>query len=178
MADLLRCFKALNFPVDESTIDEFVHIDNENSEVFSHEILDDVNDVLERMQTVNDTGNEDESNHIMVVEACANNPAQTESNVTFGGFEHMYNKVLKVEHQLLCPDVQDEAGIDYNKLKNSFQIFQRKLRQEVLEAKRKRERSMRQLTIHDLFKPSTFSKLDCFDNIRTVEAPCMVRMGC
>ena len=26
------------------------------------------------------------------------------------------NKVLEVEDQLLCPDVQDEAGIDHNKL--------------------------------------------------------------
>ena len=47
------------------------------------------------------------------------------------------NKVLEVEDQLLCPDVQDEAGIDHNKLKNSFEFFQRKLRQVVLEAKNK-----------------------------------------
>ena len=46
------------------------------------------------------------------------------------------NKVLEVEDQL-CPDVQDEAGIDHNKLKNSFELFQRKLRQVVLEAKNK-----------------------------------------
>ena len=77
MADLSRSFKALNATVDESTIDEFVHVDDENSKEFSHEILDDVNYVLERMQTVNDTGNEDESNHITVAEACTNTPAQT-----------------------------------------------------------------------------------------------------
>ena len=47
------------------------------------------------------------------------------------------NKVLEVEDQLLCPDMQHEAGIDHNKLKNSFEIFQRKLRQVVLEAKNK-----------------------------------------
>ena len=47
MADLLRSFKALNIPIDESTLDEFVHADDENSEEFSHEILDDVNEVLE-----------------------------------------------------------------------------------------------------------------------------------
>ena len=45
MADLLRCFKALNIPIDESTIDEFVHVDDENSKEFSHEIMEDVNDV-------------------------------------------------------------------------------------------------------------------------------------
>ena len=153
MADLLRSFKALNIPVDKSTIDEFVHVDDENSKEFSYEILNDADDVLETMQTVNDTGNEDESNHITVAEAWTITPAQTESNVTFGGFEHMYNKILEVEDQLLCPDVQDEAGIDYKELKNFFKIFQRKLRQAVLEAKRKKERSMHQLTIIDLFKP-------------------------
>ena len=31
--------------------------------------------------------------------------------------------VLEVEDQLLCPDVLDEAGIDHNKLKNSFEFF-------------------------------------------------------
>ena len=66
----------------------------------------------------------DKSNHTTVAEACTNTPAQTESNVTFGEFEHMYNKVLKVEDQLLCSDEQDEAKIDCNKLKNSFKIFQ------------------------------------------------------
>ena len=76
-------------------------VDDESSEEFSNEILDNVNDVLERMQTANDTGNEDESNHTTVAEACTNTPAQTESNVAFGGFEHMYNKDLEVEDQLL-----------------------------------------------------------------------------
>ena len=147
MAGLLRSFKA---------IDQFVHVDDENSKEFSHEILDNVNDVLERMQTVNDTGNEDESNHITVAEACTNTPAQTESNVTFGGFEHMYNKVLEVEDQLLCHHVQDEVGIDYNKLKNSFKIFQQKLRQVALGAKRKRERSLHQLTIHNFLNRKRF----------------------
>ena len=108
------------------------------------------------MQTVNDTGNEDESNHIMVAEARTNTPAQTESNVTFGGFEHLYNKVIEVEDQLLCSDVQDEAGIDYNELKIFVEIFQRKLRQVVLEAKLKRERNMHQLTIHNFLNRKLF----------------------
>ena len=34
------------------------------------------------------------------------------------------NKVLEVENQLQCPDVQDAAGIDYNELKISFKFFQ------------------------------------------------------
>ena len=66
-------------------------------------------------------------------------------------------KVLEVEDQLLCPDEQNEAEIDCNELKNSFEFFQRKLGQVVLEAKYKREGSMRQLKNYGLFKPQTFS---------------------
>ena len=47
MADLLWSFKALNIPIDESTLDEFVHVYDENSEEFSHKILNDLNEVLE-----------------------------------------------------------------------------------------------------------------------------------
>ena len=53
MADLLCSFKALNIPIDESTLDEFVHVYDENSEEFSHEILDDVNELLESIRTSN-----------------------------------------------------------------------------------------------------------------------------
>jgi len=41
MADLLRSFNALNIPRDESSAEEFVHIGDENNEVFSLVILDD-----------------------------------------------------------------------------------------------------------------------------------------
>ena len=149
MAGLLRSSKALNIPIDESTLDEFEHVDDENSEEFLHEILDDVNEVLESIQATND--NEDENVHT-VVESCAHSPAPTGNNITFCGFEHIYNKVLEVEDQLLYPDVQVQAGNCYNKLRNSFELFQQKLRQVILDAKRKRERNMHQLTIYDLFE--------------------------
>ena len=50
MADLLCSFKALNILIDESILDEFVHVHDENSEKFSHEILDDVNQMLENIK--------------------------------------------------------------------------------------------------------------------------------
>ena len=143
MADLLCSFKALNIPIDESTLDEFVHVDDENSEEFSHEILDDVNEVLESKQATND--NEDE-NVRTVVESCSHSPARTGNDVTFCGFEHIYNKVLEVEDQLLCPDVQAQAGNYYNELRNSFELFQQKLRQVVNN------------WITDLFVPLFFDK--------------------
>ena len=67
MTDLLCSFKTLNIPIDESTLDEFVHVYDENSEEFSHE-------VSESIQATND--NKDENVHT-VVESCAHSPAPT-----------------------------------------------------------------------------------------------------
>ena len=156
MADLLCSFKALNIPIDESTPDEFVHVDDKNSEEFSHEILDDVNEVLESIQATNDN---EYGNVHNVVKSCAHSTAPTGNEVIFCGFEHIYNKVFEAEDQLLCPDVQVQAGNYYNELRNSFKLFQQKLRQVILEVKRKRERNMHQLTIHDLFKSRIFLRL-------------------
>ena len=94
MANILYSFKALNILIDESPLDEFVNVDDKNSEEFLHEILDNANEVLENMQATND--NEDE-NVRTVVESSAHSPAPTGDDVTFCGFEHIYNKVLKVE---------------------------------------------------------------------------------
>ena len=83
MADLLRGFKALNFPTDKSTIEEFVHINDENKEVFSKVIFDDVYEMLETMQATNDNS-EDESDHT-VAEVCAQFPEPAECSVSLVG---------------------------------------------------------------------------------------------
>jgi len=114
-----------------------------------NEILDDVNEILERMQSTSD--NEEKSDHA-ITESCSCSPEPIENDIAFGGFELLYNKALELEDQPLCPECQAQAGNDYNELKNSFELFQRKLRQVILETKRKNEGNMRQLTIHDLFK--------------------------
>ena len=93
MADLLCSFKALNIPIDESTLDEFVHVYDENSEEFSHEIFDDVNEVLESIQATND--NEDENVHT-VVESCAHNPAPTGNMSLFVGLKTYTKTFLKL----------------------------------------------------------------------------------
>ena len=97
MADLLCSFKVLNIPIDKSTLDEFVHVDDKNSEEFSYKILDDVNEALESIQATNN--NEDKNVHT-VVKSCALSPIPTVNDVTFCEFEYIYNKVLEVEDQL------------------------------------------------------------------------------
>ena len=120
MADLLCSLKALNIPIDESTPDEFVHVYDKNNEEFSHEILDDVIEVWKvykqqmimkmKMYTL-------WSNLVHIVQ-------HQQETCHFCGFEHIYKKVFKVEDQLLCPDVQAQAGNYYNELTNSFELFQ------------------------------------------------------
>ena len=63
-----------------------MHVDDENIEEFSNEILDDVNELFESIQTTND--NKDENVHT-VVESCAHSPAPTGNDVTFCQFEHI-----------------------------------------------------------------------------------------
>ena len=100
MADLLCSFKALNIPIDESTLDEFVHVYEENSEEFSHEILDDVNEVLESIQATND--NKDENVHT-VVESCAHSPAPTGNMSLFVGLNTYTIKFLKLRISCCVP---------------------------------------------------------------------------
>ena len=97
MADLLCSFKALNIPIDESILYEFVHVDDKNSEEFSHEILDDVNEVLESIQATND--NEDENVHT-VVESENDNE---ENDVTFCGLNTYSIKFLKLRISCCVP---------------------------------------------------------------------------
>ena len=94
---------------------------------------------------------DDESNHT-VAEACAQFWEPAEGNISFCGFDLMYEKVLEFEYHLLCSDLKAQVGDDYNELKNSFEHFLQKLRQVILETKRKRRSVMHQLTIHDKFK--------------------------
>ena len=100
MTDLLCSYKALNIPIDESTLDEFVHVHDENSEEFSHKISDDVNEVLESIQTTND--NKDENAHI-VVESCAHSPTPTGNMSLFVGLNTYTIKFLKLRISCFVP---------------------------------------------------------------------------
>ena len=130
-----------------------MYIDNENNEMFSKKISDDISEMLETMQATNDNS-DDESNHT-VAKACAQFWEPAEGNISFCGFDLMYEKVLELEYHLLCSDLKAQVGDDYDELKNSFEHFLQKLRQVILETKRKRRSVMHQLTIYDMFKPGT-----------------------
>ncbi|CAK8698196.1 unnamed protein product [Clavelina lepadiformis] len=134
----------MDISIDKYELEGFMHVDDENNEEYSQSILGDVNEVLETMQTENDD-TDDEAGP-------SNDYAPVENSIVFHGFEQLYNKVLEVEDQLLCPALQDQAGGAYNNLKSTFECFQRKLRQVTLEAKQKGMQNMHQMTLHDMFK--------------------------
>ena len=90
MADLLCNFKVLNIPIDESTIEEFVPIDDKNNEMFSKKILNDINEMFETMQATNDNS-EDKNDHALA-KAFSQFPELAVDNVNFGGLEFMYKK--------------------------------------------------------------------------------------
>ena len=93
MADLLCSFKALSIPIDESTLDEFVHVDDKNSEEFSHKILNDVNEVLESIQATND--NEDEN--VLTWSNLAHIVQHQQGTISLLVDLNTYNKALEVE---------------------------------------------------------------------------------
>ena len=108
MADLMHNFESLNIPIDECTIEEFMHINGKNNEVFLQEIFDDVIEVLETMQTRAE--NVDESDHVIAETWSPFLEPTEESN--FCRFQNIYKKVLEVED----PELQAQVGDEYSKL--------------------------------------------------------------
>ena len=100
MVDLLYSFKAINIPIDKSILDEFVHVYDKSSEEFSHEILDDVNEVLESIKATSDI--KDENVHT-VVESCAHSPAPTGNMSLFVGLNTYTIRFLKLRISCCVP---------------------------------------------------------------------------
>ena len=89
--------------------------------------MDDVNTALAAVQSGEDADTDDEAGPS---KACDGEPVT--NSVVFHGFDQLYNKVLEIEDQLLCPVLQEQAGDDYDKIKSTFESFQQKLRQVTL----------------------------------------------
>ncbi|KAI6648197.1 hypothetical protein LOD99_12006 [Oopsacas minuta] len=121
MSDVLQRFRSLNFVIEGDELNEFMHVDDENNEEYSQAMLDDVNEVLTTIHTENDDSDDDSDDQ-------SNTSAPIENEVIFHGFEQLYRKILEIEDQLLCTDVQAQAGDAYGDPKDTFEKFQRKLR--------------------------------------------------
>ena len=106
---MLLSFRALGIAIDNDELDEFMHIDDERNEEYSEALLDDVNTALAEVQSGKDADTDEEAGP-----SSACDGELVTNSVIFHGFDQLYSKVLEVEDQLLCPDLQEQAGDDYD----------------------------------------------------------------
>jgi hypothetical protein len=115
--ELAQAIKSLNLSINQSKLEEFVHIDDESNEEYVAVVLKDVEELLESMK-INEAGLDEDSD--------VNQPEQiveSQDRVEFHGFESLYKQILDIEDQLLCFNVQTKAEETFDDLKKSFEEF-------------------------------------------------------
>ena len=100
--ELLLSFRALDIAIDKDELDEFMHIDDEKKEEYSEALLEDINTALAAVQTGEGADTDDETGP-----SNAWDGELITNSVVFHGFDQIYNKVLEIEDQLLCPVLQE-----------------------------------------------------------------------
>jgi len=143
--ELAQTIESLNLSINQSELEEFVHIDDESNEKYAASVLEDVEELLESMK-INEAG--------LAKDSDVNQPQQivkSQDRVEFYGFEPLYKQILDIEDQLLYFNVQTEAEEAFDDLKKSFEEFQAKVQVVVLKARRKKNQNLRQMTIHVMF---------------------------
>lgn len=146
--ELVQSFESLQITINQDEMEQFLHVDDENSEEFAQAILEDVDDLLK-------TSSFEEVPMLLSDDDNDQDAIPLSDGIDFDGFDKLYSTVLKIEDQLMCPDVQAEAGESYGDLKNAFDCFQKKLRRVTLDAKRRKMKNLAQMTLHDMFEQSS-----------------------
>jgi len=119
--ELAQTIESLNLSINQSKLEEFVHIDDESNEEYAVIVLEDVEELLELMKIKEAWLDEDSD---------VNQPEQiveSQDKVEFHGFESLYKQILDIEDQLFCFNVQTEVEEAFNDLKKSFEEFQAKV---------------------------------------------------
>jgi hypothetical protein len=145
--EVTQAIAALNLSVGQDELEEFVHVDDENSEEFAATVLEDIEEFLETMKIVEENLDYDNDDDILTSQASDSGLGNT---VVFKGFESLYKQVVDIEDQLLCSEVREEAEETFDDLRKLFESFQSKVRAITLKAKRKNLQNLRQMTIHDM----------------------------
>ena len=78
--------------------------------------------------------------------------AESESATDFKGFKALHNTILNIDNQLLCSDVQTEAGHMYDELWWSLETFKWNVNKPTLNVKCKIIMHSRQMTLHDMLE--------------------------
>jgi len=130
--ELAQTIESLNLSINQSKLEEFVHIDDESNEEYAVTVLE--------LMKINEAGLDEDSD--------VNKPEQiveSQDRVEFYGFESLYKQIFNIEDQLLCSNVQTEVEEAFDDLKKSFEEFQAKVRAVVLKARCKKNQNLRQI---------------------------------
>ncbi len=147
VTEVTQAIAALNLSIGQDELEEFVHVDDENSEKFAAVVLENVEELLGTMKIAEENLDNDNDDDILTSQASGSGLGNT---VVFKGFESLYKQVVDIEDQLLCSEVQEEAKETFDDLRKLFESFQSKVRAITLKAKRKSLQNLRQMTIHDM----------------------------
>ncbi len=147
VTEVAQAIAPLNLSVGQDELEEFVHVDDENSEEFATVVLEDVEELLGTMKIVEENLDDDNDDDILTSQVSGSGLGNI---VVFKGFESLYKQVVDIEDQLFCFEVQEEAKETFDDLRKLFESFQSKVRDVTLKAKRKNLQNLRQMTIHDM----------------------------
>jgi uncharacterized protein YigA (DUF484 family) len=94
VTEVAQAIAALNLFVGQDELEEFVHVDNENSEEFAVAVLEDVEELLGTMKIVEENLDDDNDDDIITSQASGSGLGNT---VVFKGFESLYKQVVDIE---------------------------------------------------------------------------------
>jgi hypothetical protein len=138
--EIAQAIIALNLFIRQDELEEFVHVDDENSEEFVATVLEDVEELLETMKIAKENLDDDNDDDILTSQVSDSDLGNT---VVFKGFESFYKQVVDIEDQLLYSEVREEAEETFDDLIKLFESFQSKVRAVTLKAKRKNLQNLR-----------------------------------
>jgi hypothetical protein len=104
--EVAQAIAALNLFVGQDELEEFVHVDDENSEELAAAVLEDVEKLLETMKIAEKNLDNDNDDDILTSQASDSGLGNT---VVFKGFESLYKQVVDIKDQLFCSEVQEKA---------------------------------------------------------------------
>jgi len=145
--EIAQAITTLNLSVGQDELEEFVHVDDENSEKFASTVLEDVEELLETMKITEENLDDDNDDDILTSQA---SDLGLGNNVVFKGFESLYKQVVDIEDQLFCFEVREKAKETFDDLRKLFESFQSKVRAITLKTKHKNLQNLCQMTIHDM----------------------------
>ncbi|KAL2621507.1 hypothetical protein R1flu_001712 [Riccia fluitans] len=119
VTEVVQALSALNLSFVQDEFEEFVHIDDENSEEFAAVVLEDVEQLLQTMK-VSEENQEDVNKDENVTSQVTH--GELGNSFVFKGFESLYKQVVDIEDQLICLEVQAEAEETFESRLNCFKV--------------------------------------------------------